>query len=70
LQALQLIHGAIKLTVQVGFIPEQFVGGAWGRQAEASSLGVHRQLLTLDHVCFEDAQSFQPILDQGEDIGV
>jgi hypothetical protein len=45
LEALQLVHGAIKLLVQMGFVAEEFVGCFRRWQAEASRLRVSCEVL-------------------------
>jgi hypothetical protein len=70
LQAFEFIHGAIELAVKVSLVAEEFVGCVHGRQAEASGLRLYGKLLALKHIFFERAQPFQPILKDGDDIGV
>jgi len=68
LDTLQLVHGAIKLPVQVSFVAEKFVGCIRRRQAEAPGFRVSIQFLALQRVSLEHVNPFQPIVDKCDEI--
>ena len=61
-----MVHGSIKLPVQMSFVAEEFVGCIHGRQAEPR-LRVSCEVLAFCHISLERASPFQAIVDSGDD---
>ena len=59
LLTLQLVHSAVELPVEVGFVAEKFVSCIRGRQAEASAFRVWRELLASCGVFLQRTNPFK-----------